>query len=165
MIRADTALFADSFPQYSTGNHVMMATMLPPAPPACRQFPLAARGILALAVLTLGLSAPSPVAAAEAQAAAAHTVPSYEKDVLPILENYCFDCHADGLNKGNVAFDAPANDALLKNHDLWLKVIKNVRAGIMPPAKKDRPNPDELRTLEKWVKYGAFGIDPANPDP
>ena len=101
------------------------------------------------------LAAPAPDAAAQ-----------FQKDVQPILENYCYDCHADGLNKGNVAFDQfPSDQALVQNPELWFKVLKNVRAGIMPPAKKDRPNADELRTLEKWIKYGAFGINPADPDP
>jgi hypothetical protein len=127
----------------------MMAAMLPSDSSVSRW----ALGVLA----AMALLAP--------RAGAADAVPSYEKDVVPILENYCYDCHADGVNKGKVAFDAPANDALLHDHDLWLKVLKNVRAGIMPPAKKDRPTADELKTLEKWVKYGAFGINPADPDP
>ena len=29
----------------------------------------------------------------------------FHKTVRPLLENYCFDCHADGANKGQVAFD------------------------------------------------------------
>src|SRR5439155_5905116 len=42
---------------------------------------------------------------------------------------------------------------------------KNVRAGLMPPAKKPRLSADEMQTLERWVKRDALGIDPANPDP
>lgn len=91
---------------------------------------------------------------------------NYQKDIQPLLENYCYDCHADGLNKGNVSFDQFEKDpTLLHNPELWLKVLKNVRAGIMPPAKKDRPSADEMRTLENWIKYGAFGINAADPDP
>ena len=44
-------------------------------------------------------------------------------------------------------------------------VLKNVRAGIMPPADKPQPSDDERRLLEDWIKYGAFGIDPKDPDP
>src|SRR3954470_10239459 len=152
----------------------MMAAMHPTASPAIGQVisgvsraPRLGRllALLALACVA-GWTAPRAAVADEPKPAAKTSdVPSFEKDVLPILENYCFDCHADGINKGNVILDAPANDALLHNHDLWLKVLKNVRADIMPPAKKDRPNADELNTLAKWVKYGAFGINPADPDP
>ena len=37
--------------------------------------------------------------------------------------------------------------------------------GIMPPAGKPRPSGEERRILEDWIKYGAFGIDPKDPDP
>ena len=35
----------------------------------------------------------------------------------------------------------------------------------MPPVGKPRPSEKETRTLEDWIKFGAFGIDPHNPDP
>src|SRR2546422_10144656 len=55
----------------------------------------------------------------------------FRKNVRPILENYCFDCHADGANKGGVAFDEfKSDDALVGKHDLWLAVLKNTRAGL-----------------------------------
>ncbi len=53
----------------------------------------------------------------------------------------------------------------MRDGELWWAVLKNVRAGIMPPAGKPRPSDTELRSLEQWIKYGAFGIEPANPDP
>ena len=28
----------------------------------------------------------------------------FQSSIKPLLENYCFDCHADGESKGNVAF-------------------------------------------------------------
>ena len=36
---------------------------------------------------------------------------------------------------------------------------------VIGPARKPRPTDEERRVLERWVKYGAFGIDPADPDP
>ena len=27
----------------------------------------------------------------------------YKKQIEPLLKNYCFDCHGDGVNKGEVA--------------------------------------------------------------
>jgi len=30
----------------------------------------------------------------------------WDKEIVPILETYCFDCHADGVKKGDFSFDA-----------------------------------------------------------
>jgi hypothetical protein len=101
-----------------------------------------------------------------AMASNPQAVESYRKDIQPILAKYCFDCHADGAKKGNVAFDTfKSDDELVGKHELWHAVLKNTRASIMPPAKKPRPTPEEQQVLERWIKYGAFGIDPKNPDP
>src|SRR4051794_33298364 len=65
----------------------------------------------------------------------------FRKDIQPILSKYCYDCHGDGSSKGDVSLDEFASDAaLVGNHELWLKVMKNVRGGLMPPQKqKARP--------------------------
>ncbi|MEO8426328.1 MAG: DUF1592 domain-containing protein [Verrucomicrobiota bacterium] len=95
--------------------------------------------------------------------AAAH----FRKDIEPLLTKYCADCHADGEKKGEVSFDTFKSDSdLVGDHDLWLKVVKNLHAGLMPPAKKTvRPTAEEMRKIGAWVKYDSFGLDPKNPDP
>src|SRR5215217_3297796 len=100
------------------------------------------------------------VRAADAPAAA-----PYKAKVQPLLAKYCYDCHGEGENRGNITLDEfPSEEAMLHNRELWWKVLKNVRAGVMPPAKKPRPAADEQKELEQWVKYGVFGINPADPD-
>src|SRR5689334_811341 len=90
----------------------------------------------------------------------------FRKNIQPILAKYCYDCHGDGEKKGQVSLDSFQNDqALLGNHDLWWRVLKNTRAGIMPPRKKEQPSPEEKLMLADWIKRGPFGLDPKNPDP
>ncbi|MEX2142131.1 MAG: DUF1592 domain-containing protein [Pirellulales bacterium] len=91
---------------------------------------------------------------------------TYRESIQPLLETYCYACHGDGETNGGVAFDglkSPAESA--GNRQLWWRVLKNVRAGIMPPEGEDRPNAEEARQLEQWVKRQAFAIDPHDPDP
>jgi hypothetical protein len=90
---------------------------------------------------------------------------SFRHDVEPILEDYCYECHGDGTSKGKVAFDELGDADLTKRTDLWLAALKNLRADIMPPAGKPRPSPAEAKVIADWIKYGAFGIDRADPDP
>ncbi len=98
-------------------------------------------------------------------AVAADAAAQFRQNIQPILVEYCYDCHADGANKGDVAFDQLKTDAALLQPELWSKVLKNLRAGLMPPDKKPKPSAEHLAQLEKWIKYSAFGLDPANPDP
>ena len=87
-------------------------------------------------------------------------------EIEPILIDYCYGCHASGLDKGGVAFDVfESEEAILGDRDLWVKVLKNVRAGLMPPAGKPQPSPEEVATLADWVKRDALRLDPADPDP
>jgi len=90
----------------------------------------------------------------------------YRANVQPVLKEFCYDCHADGANKGGVSFDTFASErAMLEDHDLWLRVLKNLRAGLMPPPKKPQPGAEQKRLIEQWVKTTVFHDDPANPDP
>jgi hypothetical protein len=85
---------------------------------------------------------------------------------VPLLEDYCYACHGNGIKKGKVCFDdVAANPTRLRDRDFWWAVLRNVRAHIMPPAGKPRPSEADLRLLEDWIKYDAFGIDRADPDP
>ena len=65
-----------------------------------------------------------------------------------------------------MAFDGFGSDeSMLAKRELWSAVLKNVRAGIMPPAAKPRPSDKEVQLLADWIKRDALGIDPNDPDP
>ncbi|MBX3733989.1 MAG: DUF1592 domain-containing protein [Verrucomicrobiae bacterium] len=86
--------------------------------------------------------------------------------VQPLLANYCYDCHGDGAAKGNVTFDGfKSHTERTRDTDFWLNVLRNLRAEVMPPAKKERPTADELAWIERWIKSDVFKLDPLNPDP
>ena len=68
--------------------------------------------------------------------------------------------------RAKVAFDAfKSDEELVGKRELWHAVLKNTRAGIMPPGSRPRPDAKEQQILERWIKYGAFGLDPKDPDP
>src|SRR5262245_36519921 len=44
----------------------------------------------------------------------------FHKEVQPLLVEYCYDCHGEGMSKGNLAFDSFKSDQeLLARRDLW----------------------------------------------
>ena len=129
---------------------------------ACNSQPTAAPKAAAPAI-TVAVPRPTPPSEL--------AVKQFHQVVEPILRDKCYDCHGDGESRAGVAFDtldkAPNgnHNGLLKNPELWLKVLKNTRASIMPPPDHPRPTPAEQSALENWIKFAAFGVDPSNPDP
>lgn len=101
-----------------------------------------------------------------ARAVAGAETEGFHTQVRPILEEFCYDCHGDGMNKGNVAFDEfKSNRAILDDRELWLKALKNLRSSLMPPPNKPQPAPEQKRQIESWIKDAVFQSDPGNPDP
>ncbi len=91
----------------------------------------------------------------------------FEKEIVPLLEDYCYDCHGDSSKKGDVSLDEFKDLAShLEDRDLWLRVWKNVRRELMPPPEKDfQPTSEERRVLTSWIEKRVLKIDPENPDP
>jgi hypothetical protein len=134
---------------------------------ACNSQPKAMTSAPSTAVASPTVAAIRPPAIPPAELA----VKQFHEVVEPILRDKCYDCHGDGESRAGVAFDTldqspiGIHDGLLKNPELWLKVLNNTRANIMPPAGHPRPTPAEQATLEQWIKFAAFNEDPENPDP
>jgi hypothetical protein len=105
-------------------------------------------------------------ASGQAQPSEVSSLSEFRQSIQPVLKEFCYDCHGDGANKGKVAFDEFKSDqAVLEDHDLWLKALKNLRAGLMPPPKKPQPSPGQKQQIERWIKSAVFAFDPQNPDP
>ncbi len=100
-----------------------------------------------------------------AQSAPADGSPSYESDVKPLLQRYCYECHADGAENGNLAFDTLATQEDLFEPKRWLSVIRNLRAGIMPPKDSEKPSANEMALIESWIKSNVFRATTDNPNP
>ncbi len=90
---------------------------------------------------------------------------SFQNEIEPILDRYCYDCHGYGMKEGGVVFDEFDEGKDIHNHELWLKVLKNTRASVMPPDDEPKPSDLELKKIAGWVKSKAFKIDPEFPDP
>jgi hypothetical protein len=100
------------------------------------------------------------------EAAEPEGVSQFHKSIEPILTQFCFDCHGAGSKRGGISFDQfPSDAVLLENRDLWWRALKMLRAGIMPPKSKPRPDAEQIDLIAQWVKTAVFHIDPKDPDP
>ena len=83
-----------------------------------------------------------------------------------MLSEFCFTCHGNGESEAGVAFDSfPSAQDAVDQRELWIKVLKQLRAGLMPPPGEDRPSSEQRHVIEGWIKSAVFRIDPSNPDP
>ena len=115
------------------------------------KIPPVTRVHLILIVAALGVSAKEKGAFAS----------DFRKDVLPVLETYCFSCH-DGTAKGGVNLDALSkDDAFWREPKTWEKTLNAVRDASMPPAKKNQPKPEERALVSAWLTATLDNPDPA----
>lgn len=90
----------------------------------------------------------------------------WQSEIVPILESYCFDCHADGIKKGDFSFDVFPNVASMQaKRDAWKRVRENLAYELMPPPDRDQPTAEERKKLIAWIDAAVFPVDPNNPDP
>lgn len=126
----------------------------------CRLHPWTPAAAGRLAALALAGLAAAPLARADEEA-----MTVFRRDIEPVLDQYCYDCHGYGSDKGGVTLDGFANAGELLNPELWLRALRNVRSGMMPPADEAQPPPEAKAALLGWIKTHAFGLDPQQPDP
>ncbi len=123
--------------------------------------------LLLAVVLSVGLGAAKPPASPSLRVDRKVAEVQLNETVLPVLREYCWDCHGDSEAKGGVNFDAHTNlMAVLRDRGTWERVIQTVRSGEMPPKKKKAQPNTEVRThLVGWIERTLFPIDPSRPDP
>lgn len=90
----------------------------------------------------------------------------FHTTVLPLLQKYCYECHGDGMDKGDLEMDGYASLQDIRNDvKTWQKVIQYARTQTMPPPKADQPTQPERDALVEGLHRELYAIDLANPDP
>lgn len=118
-------------------------------------------------VFRISLSAFLSVAAAASafSSASDDALASFQSDIEPILDQFCYDCHGYGSDKGGVVLDGFADDAAVRDTTLWLRAFKNLRSGFMPPSDEAQPSEEQKEKVFAWIKEKAFRLDHEQPDP
>ena len=87
--------------------------------------------------------------------------PKLSTKTLEHLNKYCFDCHADGVDKGGIDFDILMKQNLSseKAQNTWEKVWDVIEKEQMPPAnKKKQPSIQEREEMMIGLEVGISGI-------
>jgi hypothetical protein len=75
-------------------------------------------------------------------------LPSHQR----LLGQYCLACHNSRSRAGGLALDAPGLSNIAAHGDVWEKVVRKIRAGMMPPAGLPRPDQAALDGLVAHVE-------------
>lgn len=77
---------------------------------------------------------------------------AFRKDVKPILDKACTQCHGAKAQEGNIRIDSLDPDLLNgKDVDRWLEVMAVVSNGEMPPADGEKLSDVERTNLIDWL--------------
>ncbi|GAB5406718.1 MAG: DUF1592 domain-containing protein [Aureliella sp.] len=86
-----------------------------------------------------------------------------------LLEENCFDCHSGDEAEGGMDLDqlvASLDQHSEQNAKMWWKVLKNFRAGTMPPPDSGyQIDAADGKLLQEWLKFSAMRIDRQDPNP
>lgn len=83
-------------------------------------------------------------------------------EVWAFLDTHCMECHDAGAKTGMLRLDELATDVSEKTtFQNWQRVMERVATGEMPPAKRERPDPQELSTFVSRVRQPLLVEDRA----
>ena len=78
---------------------------------------------------------------------------TFEKTVVPFLEDYCLDCHDSATKKGNLSLEKLAPDLFDTDKlEIWRMVRDQLHFRDMPPKKKDQPTAAERQAVLSWLR-------------
>jgi mono/diheme cytochrome c family protein len=69
-----------------------------------------------------------------------------------LLDKYCVTCHNDRVKTANLSLQGLDLTNTADHAELWEKVIRKLRAGVMPPPDVPRPSLAEYEGLRDWLE-------------
>ena len=102
----------------------------------------------------LGAVAVLSIASLSGQSAAprAQAVPVSAEKTGALLNQYCVTCHNDRLKTANLSLQGLDLAKVADHAELWEKVIRKLRAGVMPPPDVPRPSLAEYEGMRDWLE-------------
>ena len=82
---------------------------------------------------------------------AADSSVDFQKNVQPLLETYCYECHSGDEPNGDLDLTKFASVAdVTRDFQSWESVIEQLQHGSMPPADERQPSERERQSAIQW---------------
>jgi len=69
-----------------------------------------------------------------------------------LLDKYCVTCHNDRVKTANLSLQGLDLAKVAEHAEVWEKVVRKLRAGVMPPPDVPRPPLPEYEGLRDWLE-------------
>jgi mono/diheme cytochrome c family protein len=92
-------------------------------------------------------------------------VPSAAQDHQATVTRYCATCHSARLKTGGLVLEGVPVAQAAQQPEVWEKVVRKVRAGMMPPANAPRPDRATLDGLAAAVETAIDRAAAVSPNP
>jgi mono/diheme cytochrome c family protein len=69
-----------------------------------------------------------------------------------LIDKYCVTCHNDRVKTANLSLQGADLAKVGEQAELWEKVVRKLRAGVMPPPDVPRPSLGEYEGLRDWLE-------------
>ncbi|HEV3416497.1 MAG TPA: c-type cytochrome domain-containing protein, partial [Pirellulales bacterium] len=102
--------------------------------------------------------------------------PDFNNQIAPLFAKYCTSCHNGTDREGKLVLESYAS--LLEGgkrggeivpgnlaQSRLVRVLTGETEPSMPPKDNDKPKPEEIALIKRWVEAGAKGPQGAAPDP
>ena len=122
----------------------------------------------AVVSVTLSAQAPQQSAAKVVKPAVAHAKPvpgSTPAEQTALVKQYCATCHSDRGKAGDLSLASFDAAKLEQNGALTEKMIRKLRAGMMPPAGARRPEPAVIQAMVASFESRMDKLAALNPNP
>ena len=82
-----------------------------------------------------------------------------------LLDRYCVTCHNERLNTAGLTLDLLDVDDVAARPEVWEKVVRKLRAGLMPPMGRPRPDREAYDGFAGWLEARLDRAAALDPDP
>ena len=127
--------------------------------------PAAGPALLHVLAVALALTVLTVAAPAEASPQLPHSGAVEPTSQRALLDRYCVACHNQRLRTAGLTLDAMDLGAVAARPEVWEKVVRKLRAGLMPPAGRPRPAAHEYDDLAGWLESRLDRAAAADPHP
>jgi mono/diheme cytochrome c family protein len=69
-----------------------------------------------------------------------------------LIDKYCVTCHSERARAANLSLQGMDLEKVGEHAEVWEKVVRKLRAGVMPPPDMPRPSLAEYEGLRDWLE-------------